>query len=86
MVEAFRKLLEDAGLPRLPFHDLRHSAATILLARGVNIKVVSELLGHNDIVITLRTYSHLLPSMQDDAVDSWKDGFGDEEVVFSVLN
>lgn len=79
MVEAFRKLLEEAGLPRLRFHDLRHSAATILLARGVNIKVVSELLGHSDIVITLRTYGHLLPSMQDDAVDSWRDGFEDED-------
>lgn len=79
MGETFRKLLKEANLPPLRFHDLRHSAATILLARGVNIKVVSELLGHSDIVITLRTYGHLLPSMQEDAVDSWKDGFGRDE-------
>ena len=78
MAESFKKLLEEAGLPPMRFHDLRHSAATILLARGVNIKVVSELLGHSDIVITLRTYGHLLPSMQGDAVDSWKDGFEDD--------
>ena len=45
----------------------------------MNIKAVSELPGHSDIMITLRTYGHLLPSMQDDAVDSWKDGFEDEE-------
>lgn len=68
-------LLKETGLPPLRFHDLRHSAATILLARGVNVKVVSELLGHSDIVITLRTYGHLLPSMQGDAADSWKDRF-----------
>jgi len=77
MGEEFRDLLKEAGLPPLRFHDLRHSAATILLARGVNIKVVSELLGHSDIVITLRTYGHLLPAMQDDAVDSWRDGFNE---------
>lgn len=78
MGESFKKLLEEAGLLPMRFHDLRHSAATILLARGVNIKVVSELLGHSDIVITLRTYGHLLPSMQGDVVDSWRDGFEDE--------
>lgn len=79
MAESFKKLLEEAGLPPMCFHDLRHSAATILLARGVNIKVVSELLDHSDIVITLRTYGHLLPSMQGDAVDSWNNFFQEEE-------
>jgi len=44
-------------------HDLRHSTVTILLAKGVNIKVISELLGHSDITITLRVYDHLLPTM-----------------------
>ena len=64
------------------FHDLRHSAATILLAQGVNIKVIQELLGHSDIAITLRVYGHLLPSMQGDAVDTWEGLFqedGEEE-------
>ena len=56
-------------------HDLRHSTVTILLAKGVHIKVVSELLGHSDIVITLRTYGHLLPSMQSDVVTAWEEEF-----------
>jgi site-specific recombinase XerD len=56
-------LLERAGLPRLRFHDLRHSAATLLLARGVHPKVVSELLGHTQIGITLDLYSHVSATM-----------------------
>jgi integrase len=76
--EAFRKLLQDAGLPPLRFHDLRHSAATILLAQGVNIKVIQELLGHSDIAITLRVYGHLLPSMQGDVVETWEDLFRED--------
>jgi integrase len=46
-------LLQRAGLPRIRFHDLRHTAATLLLARGVNVKVVSEMLGHSSVAITL---------------------------------
>lgn len=73
--EAFRALLEQAGLPPIRFHDLRHSAATILLSMGVNIKVIQEMLGHSDISITLRVYGHLLPSMQQEAVDKWDSAF-----------
>ncbi|HLZ81034.1 MAG TPA: tyrosine-type recombinase/integrase [Ktedonobacteraceae bacterium] len=73
--EAFRALLEEAGLPAIRFHDLRHSAATILLSMGVNIKVIQEMLGHSDISITLRVYGHLLPSMQQEAVDKWEGAF-----------
>jgi len=73
--EAFRTLLEQAGLPAIRFHDLRHSAATILLSMGVNIKVIQEMLGHSDISITLRVYGHLLPSMQQEAVDKWEGAF-----------
>jgi integrase len=50
------------------FHDLRHSAATILLSMGVNIKVIQELLGHANISITLDIYSHVTPDMQRDAM------------------
>ncbi|GLV57516.1 site-specific integrase [Dictyobacter sp. S3.2.2.5] len=71
MGEKFRKLLKEVGLSHIRFHDLRHSAASILLCMGVNIKVIQELLGHSDISITLRTYSHLLPSMQKEVVDTW---------------
>ncbi len=46
------------------FHDLRHTAATLLLGRGVNPKIVSEMLGHASIAFTLDSYSHALPDMQ----------------------
>jgi integrase len=53
----------------MSFHDLRHSAATLLLASGIHAKVVQELLGHSDIMITLNIYSHVLPSLQEDAMN-----------------
>jgi len=77
MGEKFRKLLKEAGLPDIHFHDLRHSAATILLGMGVNVKVVQELLGHSDISITLGVYGHLLPSMQQAVVETWDGVFGE---------
>ena len=75
----FARLLREAGVPHMHFHDLRHSAATILLAMGVNIKVIQELLGHSDIAITLRVYGHLLPSMQAEAVEKWESVFSRED-------
>lgn len=77
----FTRLLREAGVTHMHFHDLRHSAATILLSMGVNIKVIQQLLGHSDIAITLRVYGHLLPSMQEEAVERWEDAFmqGDDE-------
>lgn len=63
----FKKLLKRAGLPDIRFHDLRHTAATILLLRGVNVKLVSEMLGHADIALTLRVYGHLLPHTHEQA-------------------
>ena len=59
-----KPLLRRLGLPLLRFHDLRHSAATLLLTQGINPKVVSEMLGHASIELTLDTYSHVLPDMQ----------------------
>jgi integrase len=60
----FKPLLERVGLPRtVRFHDLRHTAATLLLGRGVHPKLVQELLGHSSIAITLDRYSHWIPSM-----------------------
>jgi integrase len=63
----FDKMLERAGLPHIRFHDARHTAATLLLLQGVHPKVVSEMLGHAAIAITLDLYSHVLPDMQRDA-------------------
>jgi integrase len=64
---SFFPLLAKAHLPRIRFHDLRHTAATLLLSRGVHPKVVAEMLGHATISITLDTYSHVLPDMQREA-------------------
>jgi len=61
---------DDAALPRITLHGLRHTCATLLLLHNVNPKVVSERLGHASIGITLDTYSHVLPSMQRDAADA----------------
>ena len=65
----FQKLLKQADLPRIRFHDLRHTCATILLARGIPVKQVSEMLGHSDIAITLRVYGHVLPTMHQAAAE-----------------
>jgi integrase len=62
------------------FHDLRHSAATILGAMGVPAKVIQELLGHSSITITLNVYSHVLPSMQQEAMDKLDRLFGGMEL------
>ena len=61
----FKPLLKRAKLPQIRFHDLRHTCATLLLSKNVNPKVVSEMLGHATIAITLDTYSHVLPTMQE---------------------
>ena len=71
--------LARAGLPDMRFHDLRHSAATILLTMGVHPKVVQELLGHSSIAITMNVYSHLLPSMQTNAMGLINDVFKAQE-------
>jgi integrase len=66
----FKRLLQKAGLPTtIRFHDLRHTAATLLLAEGISPKVIQERLGHSNIGITLGTYAHCLPSMQQEAAD-----------------
>jgi integrase len=64
---SFRPLLARAGLPAIRFHDLRHSSATLLLSLGVHPKIVSEILGHSQVSLTLDTYSHVLPSLQEEA-------------------
>jgi integrase len=63
----FRPILEKAELPRIRLYDLRHTCATLLLIAEENPKVVSERLGHSTVVLTLDTYSHVLPTMQEKA-------------------
>lgn len=59
-----------AGLPRIRFHDLRHTFATLMIEQGVDIKTVSQMLGHTDAGFTLKTYMHVTQSMQDHAADA----------------
>lgn len=70
----FAKLLRDAGLPHVCFHDLRHTHASLMLQRGVHPKIVSERLGRATVGIILDTYSHILPGLQEAAardLDDW---------------
>lgn len=65
----YAALLQRAGVPRVRFHDLRHSHATLLLGQNVHPKVVSERLGHAAVGITLDVYSHVAPALQQEAAD-----------------
>ena len=73
---SFQPLIERAGVPRIRFHDMRHTHATLLLLAGENPKVVSERLGHAGVEITLNTYSHVLPTMQKAAAERLNKLFG----------
>lgn len=66
----FQEKLTEAGLPKMRFHDLRHSTATLLLSRGVHPRLVMELLGHSQISLTMNTYSHVIPQMQRETADA----------------
>lgn len=76
----FKPLLKQASLPDIRLYDLRHSCATLLLSAGENPKVVSERLGHASIVLTLDTYSHVLPDMQQGAAEKL------ENILFNGAN
>ncbi|HEX6479636.1 MAG TPA: site-specific integrase [Ktedonobacteraceae bacterium] len=73
---SFKRLLKRAGLQDMRFHDLRHSVATILFAAGIDLKVISELLGHSSIAVTSDVYAHLLPEKQYEVVKKMDDLFG----------
>jgi integrase len=57
-------------VPRIRPYDLRHTAASLLLASGVHPKIVAERLGHSTVNLTLNTYSHVLPGLQQEAADT----------------
>jgi integrase len=67
VVRHFKALLKRAELPASRFHDLRHTAASLLLAQGTHPRVVMEILGHSRITLTMDTYSHVMPSVMNDA-------------------
>ena len=60
----YKNLLKDAGLPNIRFHDLRHTAATLMLNKGIPVFIVSRRLGHAKPSITLDIYGHLIPGQQ----------------------
>ncbi|HFK1782950.1 TPA: tyrosine-type recombinase/integrase [Bacillus cereus] len=72
----FYNLTAKLGLPKIRFHDLRHTHATMLIQQNVNVKLISERLGHTDIQTTLNTYSHVLPTMQREVADKLDQMFG----------
>ena len=69
LIRHFKLALKSADLPDIRVHDLRHSHASLLLSAGVNPKIVQERLGHASIVLTLNTYSHVIPSLQESAAE-----------------
>jgi len=73
ITHAFKNIIRKAGLPRVRLHDLRHTHATLMLKAGVHPKIVSERLGHTNIGITLDTYSHVVPGLQQAAVKCFDD-------------
>lgn len=72
----FKKQLKTAGLPDVRFHDLRHSVATVLLAAKMDLKAVSELLGHSSVAITADIYQSVLPEQQQEIVKKIDDLYG----------
>ncbi|HVB25872.1 MAG TPA: site-specific integrase [Ktedonobacteraceae bacterium] len=72
----FKKLLKKADLPDVRFHDLRHSVATILLAAKIDLKAVSEMLGHSSVAITADIYQSVLPEQQREIVDKMSKLYG----------
>ncbi|MFF2142063.1 tyrosine-type recombinase/integrase [Kitasatospora sp. NPDC058190] len=70
VTDMFERLVSASGLPPIRLHDLRHGAATLALAGGVDMKVVSEMLGHSSIKITSDTYTSVLPELAKDAAEA----------------
>jgi integrase len=66
----FTEHVAKLGLPAIRLHDLRHTWASVALASGVHVKVVQERLGHSTSLITLDTYSHVLPALHDEAAST----------------
>lgn len=70
LTKRFQAFLKSAGLPRMRFHDLRHSTATVLLAQHIPARVVMERLRHSTITLTMNTYSHVIAELNQEAADA----------------
>jgi integrase len=68
-VGSLQVVLEAAKLPRITFHDLRHSCASLMLAQGVPARVVMEILGHSDVRLTMNLYTHVAEELKREASD-----------------
>lgn len=79
--KSFAKILVAAGLPIIRPYDLRHTCATLLLLKGVSIRVVADRLGHEDITTTLKHYAHVLPAMEEAAVEQMAAILGSATIV-----
>ncbi len=79
--ETLARVLKAAGLPKIRIHDLRHSAATILLAIGTHPKLVQEMSGQSTFTLTMNTYSHVLPSLRNEVADRMDQAFAVSEAV-----
>ena len=75
VTKRFKGYARAAGFPRLRFHDLRHTHASLMLSSGVHEKVVSERLGHSSIRVTLDSYSHVFPTVQREAMERFREGW-----------
>lgn len=73
LTRAFRLFADIVGLPNVRLYDLRYTHATLLLKQGVHPKIVSERLGHGGIAVTLDTYSHVLPGLQEEAASRFEE-------------
>ena len=76
VTQAFLKLSNEADLPRIRLHDLRHTHATHMLEAGANFKAVQERLGHSDPIVTINSYVHVMPTIQAEAIRSLKAFYG----------
>jgi integrase len=84
VIRRFHSILKTSGLPRIHFHDLRHSCATLLLAQGVSPRYISDLLGHSQVSFTMQTYAHVLPHVQRDVATKMDEILNPQPVATTV--
>lgn len=81
----FQRMWRKTGLPYRRFYDLRHTCATLLLVQGVHPRVVMEILGHSQISLTMNTYSHVVPTLQEEAASRMDEVVSWEEQDMRIL-